>query len=107
GRGGEVHRAAQVRAGVVHGRGRIRVVDEAIFDDGRGERVARVVGDDDAQVVEAVGHSGRVRADRAPGAGVRRGGLEGDLLDADARVIRGGREVDRATQRAARIGEAA
>src|SRR6185312_7692564 len=43
GRGGEVDGAAQVRAGVVHGRGRVRVVDEPILDDGRRRRVARVV----------------------------------------------------------------
>ena len=114
---GQVDGALEIRAWVVHDRGRVRVVDQAVLDDRGGERVAHVVGDDDAQVVEVVRdpggvpgrrvRGGRVGRDRAPRAGVGRGGLEDDLLDAHAGVARRSREVDRAAQRAARVGEAA
>ena len=110
-------RAAQVGAGVVHRRAGRGVVDDAVLDDRGRARVARVVGDDDPEVVDAVGEPGRVPVDgvrvgrvgaeRRPRVGVRGRDLEVDALDAGARVARRGRQRDRAAEELAGVGEAA
>ncbi len=96
-------------------RARVRVVDPPVREERGVGDVAGAVLADRAEVVEAVGHRGRIERDRVgsrrvhgadvrPGAGAREGALEPDADDARVGVGRVGRDRDHARDRRARRG---